>query len=394
VDGTLDGTGVRRVTVLRDGTPVLRDVTLQAADGELLVVLGASGSGKTTLLRAIAGLDGVQSGRVTIRGRDVTDVPTHARRVAMVFETSALIPHLDVGRNLGWGLRLQRFPEEEVTRRVERRARQFRLSRLLSRRPRELSSGEQGLVGVGRALVGVPDVFLLDEPLAGLDAAQRGAVRRQLVEVVRASGAPAIMVTHDQADGLAIADRIALLDRGRVVQEGPPRELYRRPVDLVVARAIGSPAIGTLPARLVQVDGQAAFVVGTRTLPLWRPVPPPLAGHVGRDVVLGLRPEDLQDAAAGGDPDSVALDAVVRDAEYTGTRTEVRVLVGGDPGAVLTLFHPTRSAARPGSAVRVTVPATAAHVFDAGTGRALWHPGDGAHGSPLTDAGQPPPSAD
>ncbi|HEY0509599.1 MAG TPA: ABC transporter ATP-binding protein, partial [Blastococcus sp.] len=218
----MTGAGVERVAVARNGTPVLRDVTLRADDGELLVVLGSSGSGKSTLLRVIAGLDPVSSGTVIIKGRDVTALPPGQRRAAMVFESSALLPFLDVSDNLGWGLRARRLPEAEVQERVSGRARLLRLSRLLSRRPGELSHGERGLVGVGRALVQVPDVFLLDEPLAGLDAAQRTRVRQEIVGAVRSLGVTTLYVTHDQAEGLAVADRIALLHQGAVVQLGRP----------------------------------------------------------------------------------------------------------------------------------------------------------------------------
>jgi multiple sugar transport system ATP-binding protein len=304
--GPMTGAGVERVAVARNGTPVLRDVTLRAADGELLVVLGSSGSGKSTLLRVIAGLDPVSSGKVIIKGRDVTALPPGKRRAAMVFESSALLPFLDVSGNLGWGLRARRLPEAEVQKRVSGRARQLRLNRLLSRRPGELSHGERGLVGVGRALVQVPDVFLLDEPLAGLDTAQRTRVRQEIVGVVRSLGVTTLYVTHDQAEGLAVADRIALLHQGAVVQVGRPMELYRRPMDLYVAGFVGTPPIGLLPARLVSAAGQAGFAVGDRTLPLWRPVPSPLCDHVGREVVLGFRSEDVREATADRhDPDSV-----------------------------------------------------------------------------------------
>ncbi|SNS85960.1 multiple sugar transport system ATP-binding protein [Geodermatophilus saharensis] len=382
-------TGVEGVTVVRGGTTVLRDVTLLAADGELLVVLGPSGSGKSTLLRAVAGLDEVRSGDVLIRGRRVTRVPSAERHVAMVFQSSALLPFLDVAHNLGWGLRVQHRPEAEVQQRVSGRARQLRLGRLLGRRPRELSGGERGLVGIGRALVQVPDVFLLDEPLGDLDAVQRVEVRRQIVDVVRTLGVPTLYVTHDPAEGLVIADRVALLHEGRVVQVGRPRELYERPVDVFVAGFIGDPPIGLLPARLVSAGGQAGFRVGTRTLPLWQPVPPPLLDHVGREVLLGLRPEDVHDAAAGQDPDTVALDGVVSHVEYTGRHQVVAVVVdappdgpgggalgGGSPGGTLHSFYASRAVVRPGDAVRVTVDAARAHVFDPATGRALRHPPD------------------
>ncbi|SFO47534.1 multiple sugar transport system ATP-binding protein [Geodermatophilus obscurus] len=382
-------TGVDGVTVVRGGATVLRDVTLLAADGELIVVLGSSGSGKTTLLRVVAGLDGVSSGEVLIRGRRVTRLPSGERHVAMVFQSSALLPFLDVAHNLGWSLRVQHRPEAEVQERVSGRARQLRLSRLLGRRPGQLSGGERGLVGIGRALVQVPDVLLLDEPLGDLDAVQRVEVRRQIVEVARSLGVPTFYVTHDPAEGLAIADRVALLHEGRIVQVGRPRELYERPVDLFVAEFIGAPQIGLLPARLVSAGGQAGFRVGARTLPLWQAVPPPLLGHVGREVVLGLRAEDVHPAEAGRDPDAVALDAVVSHVEYTGRQNVVAVqveaapddpgggLLGGGPsGGTLHSFFPPRAVIRSGDAVRITVDATRAHVFDPATGRALLHPPD------------------
>jgi multiple sugar transport system ATP-binding protein len=305
----------------------------------------------------------------------------------MVFQASALIPFLDVSHNLGFGLRVQGRPEAEVQERVSGRARQLRLGRLLSRRPGQLSGGERGLVGIGRALVQVPDVFLLDEPLGDLDAVQRVEVRRQIVEIVRSLGVTTLYVTHDQAEGLAVADRVAVLHSGDVVQVGRPRELYERPVNLFVAGFIGDPPIGLLPARLVSAGGQAGFEVGTRTLPLWQEVPRPLHDHVGREVVLGLRADDVHDAQASPNPDSVTLDAVVSDVQYTGRHNVVALVVdaprvvapGGElsrssSGAMLHSYVPPRAVIRPGDRVRIAVEAARAHVFDAVTGRALWHP--------------------
>jgi multiple sugar transport system ATP-binding protein len=380
----MTGTGAAGVTVVRNGTPVLRDVTLQADDGELLVILGPSGSGKTTFLRAVAGLDEISAGEVFVRGRRVTDLPTGRRRLSMVFESGGLIPFLDVAHNLEWGLKLQNLPETERQERVGVRARQLRLSRLLARRPSQLSGGERGLVGIGHALVQAPDAFLLDEPLGDLDAQQRVEVRRQIVQVIRSLGVPTLYVTHDQAEGLAVADRVALFARGAVVQTGRGRDLYERPVDLLVAGFVGAPPIGLLPARLVVRDGQAGFEVGPRTLPLWGPVPLPLGEYVGREVVLGLRAEDVPDAAGGHDPDAVALDGIVTHVEYTGRQNVVTVAVDAPPviapdvepsgGATVQSLFPPRAVVRTGQPVRVAVEAARAHVFDVVTGRALWHP--------------------
>jgi multiple sugar transport system ATP-binding protein len=390
----MSGTGLENVTVLRGNTPALRNVSLQAADGDVLVVLGSSGSGKSTLLRALAGLEKVRSGKIIIRGRDVTDLPPGQRRVAMVFERSALISILDVSRNLGWGLRVQKLPDAEVTERVTDRARRLRLSRLLPRRPDALSTGERGLVGLGHALVQRPDVFLLDEPLAALDAAERIRVRSEIIGLVRSLGVTTIVVTHDQTDWLTVADQVALLHDGGLVQVGSPRELYERPVNLFAAGCVGTPPIGLLSARLVAAGDQAGFTLGSRTLPLWGAVPPPLRDFVGRDVVLGLRAEDVHDATAGQDADAVLLDAVVQDVEYTGRCNIVTLAVGAPPvtapgsessvdtarGATLRAFFPPHSGVRRGDAVTVAVTAADAHVFDAHTGRALWHPVRGADG--------------
>jgi multiple sugar transport system ATP-binding protein len=373
------------VTVVRGGRTVLRDVTLEAAEGELLVVLGSSGSGKSTLLRVIAGLDDVSSGEVLIKDRRVTGLPAPGRRTAMVFQAGALFPFLDVARNLGWGLRVQHRPEEEVRERVSGRARQLRLGRLLSRRPGQLSGGERGLVGIGRALVQAPDVFLLDEPLGDLDAVQRVEVRRQIVDVVRSLGVTTFYVTHDQAEGLAVADRVALLHEGEVVQVGTPRELYDRPVDVVAAESVGEPMIGILPARLVSAGGQAGFEVGPRTLPLWQAVPPPLRDSVGREVLLGFRAEDVHDADDGEHPDSVTLEALVTDVEYTGRQHVVGLVVQAAPvvapgagfariATTLHAFWPSSAAIKPGDSVGIALDGARAHVFDARTGRALWHP--------------------
>jgi multiple sugar transport system ATP-binding protein len=383
----MTATGLRDVTARRGGTVALTGVTLLAEQGELVAVLGPSGCGKSTVLRVIAGLEPVERGDVLVAGQPVTALPPGRRGVSMVFESTSLVPFMDVARNLGWGLRANRVPEAEISARVTDRARQLRFSGLLPRRPATLSEGERSLVGIGRALVRAPEAFLLDEPLAHLDGAGRLRVRREIVSVVRTLGVTTFWVTHDQSEALSVADRVALLDAGALVQLGTPTDLYERPVDLVAAGFVGSPSIGLLPARLVVSAGQAGFVVGPRTLPLWGPVPAALAAQAGRDVVLGFRPEDVRDGSGGADPAAVVLTGVATTVEYTGRRTEVAAAIGappvtapgaavagGDAGATLRAFFSPAARVRRGDEVRLAVKAARAHVFDAGTGRALHHP--------------------
>jgi multiple sugar transport system ATP-binding protein len=372
-------TGVREVTVRRGSVVALDSVTLLAAPGELVVVLGASGSGKSTLLRTVAGLLPVVSGEVVVGGEPANAMSPGERRVAMVFETGALIPFLDVATNLGWGLRARHVPQPEVDRRVAGRAGQFRLGKLLRRRPDQLSEGERGLVGIGRALVQTPRAFLLDEPLAHLDAAERIRVRRRIVEVVRSLSVTTLYVTHDPAEALAVADRVALLHEGSVRQDGPPRALYERPVDLLTAASVAP--IGLVPARLVVTDGLAGYAVGHRTLPLWGPAPSEVDG---RGLVLGFRPEDIRPGDTS--VEAMAMDAVVTGVEYLGRHQAVTLAVGAPPvtapgaglaapgGATLRALWPPREGIRVGDATRVLVDPRRAHVFDATTGVALHHP--------------------
>lgn len=358
-------TGLRDVTVgFGDGPPVLDGVTLLAGPGEVLAVVGASGTGKTTALRAVAGLQRVRSGQVLVAGRDVTRLGTPQRGVAMVFQESALLPFLDVAANLG---RAERFgaPTAPAPERARRRDR-LRLRHLLHRMPRTLSTGESARAGVGRALERAPSAFLFDEPLAHLDAAERVRVRRTIVDAVRGAGVPALWVSHDQAEMMAVGDRLAVLHGGRVAQTGPPREVYERPCDVVVAGFLGEPEMALLPARVIE----GGYTVGPRVLPVWGPLP---AGvEPGREVLLGLRAEDV---GPPGDPVAVLLPAVVTRAERTGRTVAVtaELAVPGDAdGARIVARLP--DGARPGERVDLAVDARRAHVFDRASGVALAHP--------------------
>lgn len=380
-------TGLDGVTaVAPDGTELLHEVTLLVRPAELMAILGPSGSGKSSVLRAIAGLIPIQSGDVLIAGRSVRGVPTHDRHLAMVSEAPALIPFLDVGHNVTWGMQARHRPAPEIADRLRTRSALLRLGRLLSRRPAGLSAGERERVALGRALVDVPSAFLLDEPLGHLDAPERVRMRRVVAEVVRGAGVPALFVTHDQSDALALADRVAVVRAGRVIQVGTPRELYRAPVDLFVAGFVGSPTIGLLRGRLVASGDWAGFQIGQRTLPLWRPVPAQLSEWVGRELVLGLRPSDVQDARVTTDTASVTLPATAVAVERLGPETQVTLTVdappvsapGADPpqgrSAQLRARFPARTTVRAGDTVEVALGSAQVHVFDPLSGRALWHP--------------------
>jgi multiple sugar transport system ATP-binding protein len=386
-------TGLEDVTVVyAGGGTALDHVSLGAEPGEVLAVLGPSGSGKSTLLRAMAGLVRVNSGEVLIDGRTVTGLPADERRVAMVFESSTVIPFLDVSENLGWGLQVRRVPADEIGERVTAQARGLRLSRLLGRMPRTLSSGELSRVGIGHALVHAPSVFLFDEPLSAMDAHQRRAVRRRIVEVVKAHQVATIYVTHDQEEAMGVADRVALLNDGAVVQVAAPRELYDRPATLFAASFVGTPTIGLLPARPVVSGGSGGFRVGARTLPVWDALPPDLAALVDQDVVLGIRPEHVHDARTGSDPNMVTMPATVVLVEETGPDSVVTLEVAAPavttPGTrdwetggegrrarLRSRFAPNTTV-RPGETVPIAVDVRRVHVFDPATGQALHHPPD------------------
>ena len=238
------------------GHTAVDGVDLTVGEGEFLVLLGPSGCGKTTLLRMIAGLEQQTSGDISIGGRVVNDQPPRARKIAMVFQSYALYPHLTVAKNIAFPLRAQGAPRESVGAEVERAARMFGIERLLQRKPRMLSGGERQRVALARAMVRHPDVFLLDEPLSNLDAKLRNLARDELKQFQRRLGTTTIYVTHDQMEAMGLGDRIAVMNAGKVRQVGPPQEVYDEPADTFVAGFLGSPPMNLLP-----VDGA---VVGIR----------------------------------------------------------------------------------------------------------------------------------
>ncbi|HXV56257.1 MAG TPA: ABC transporter ATP-binding protein [Gaiellaceae bacterium] len=329
----------------------LRGLELEVRDGELLVLVGPSGCGKTTALRVAAGLEQATQGSVLIGGRDVTRLPPGERDVAMVFQSYALFPHLNVAENVGFGLRARRVPRSDARERVEAAARTVGCDHLLGRRPHELSGGERQRVALARALVREPDVFLLDEPLSNLDAQLRVEMRAELRRLHDRLGATMVYVTHDQVEALTMGDRVAVLSAGELQQVGDPDEVYRRPANRFVATFVGSPAMNVLPAA---VEGGRL-----RAGPFALEVPP---GVDGRPLEVGIRPEHVALVAAGAP-------AVVEVVEVAGNETFVHLDAGGHR-----LVARAGPEARPpvGSAVAVAVAVPArVHVFDAETGAAL-----------------------
>ena len=274
----------------------VRDLNLTVEDGQLLVMVGPSGCGKTTTLRLIAGLETPDRGDILLDDKSLKGVAPKDRDVAMVFQDHALFPHLTVFENVALGLMLRKFPQAEIKTRVTAAAETLGLTRLLKRRPAELSGGECQRAALGRALVRQPRVFLLDEPLSNLDAPLRLQLRGDIAAVRRRVGATMIFVTHDQAEALALADAVAVMKDGAVEQLATPQEIYLRPASRFVAGFIGSPPMNFFEGALVEKDGGLSFVERANQKPGFA-VPLDknngLREHVGRAVTLGLRPENI-----------------------------------------------------------------------------------------------------
>jgi multiple sugar transport system ATP-binding protein len=273
-----------------NGYEAVRDLSLTIDDGEFIVLVGPSGCGKTTLLRLIAGLEQVTAGTIEIDGEDVTDRPPRRRDVAMVFQSYALYPHMNVRQNLGYGLKVRRTPKKDARKRVEEVAGLLGLGELLDRKPAQLSGGQRQRVAMGRAIVREPRAFLMDEPLSNLDAKLRVGMRASLSELHARLGVTTVYVTHDQVEAMTLGQRVAVMRDGRILQVDRPQKLYEEPQDLFVAAFIGSPAMNLVEAR---IDGEHV-VFGQYRIPLDARRRP--AREV-EDVVLGIRPEAFEDAS-------------------------------------------------------------------------------------------------
>jgi multiple sugar transport system ATP-binding protein len=376
------GIVLERVTkTFPNGFAAVRDLSLTIEDGEFIVLVGASGCGKTTLLRLIAGLEEASAGRISIDGKDITDRPPRQRDVAMVFQSYALYPHMNVRQNLGYGLKVRRIPKKEAKRRVEETAELLGLKDLLDRRPAQLSGGQRQRVAMGRAIVREPKAFLMDEPLSNLDAKLRVGMRASLSELHARLGVTTVYVTHDQVEAMTLGQRVAVMRDGRILQVDRPQKLYEAPQDLFVAAFIGSPAMNLVEARIE--GNEVSF--GQFRVPL-DPVRRPSGQR--KEVVLGIRPESFEDAvfAPSGLPTieiSVAVleelgadshtffrvDAPRITAEMLEAQDEATLLA--EPTALFSARVDPKTRARVGESLELALDPSAFHFFDRDSGKAL-----------------------
>ena len=336
--------------------PVFDGLDLEVVDGEFLVVVGPSGCGKSTLLRLLAGLETLDGGTISIGGRDVSGVPPRDRDIAMVFQSYALYPHLPVRRNLGFGLEMRKVERAEIDRRVADAARLLELEALLDRKPAQLSGGQRQRVALGRAIVRQPAVFLFDEPLSNLDAALRVQMRAEISALHRRLRTTTLYVTHDQVEAMTMGERVAILDRGVLMQLATPREVYERPANLFVARFIGQPKMNLLPATL---DGGALTVAGRRLA-----FDGPRA--LGRPLLAGFRAERASAVSKESATDGT-LPFTVDFVEQLGHETLAHGRVEGFAEPVVVRFAP-RAAPQAGATLELTVDPGGWHLFDAGSG--------------------------
>ena len=306
------------------GLRILRDISLEIASGEFVVFVGPSGCGKSTLLRLIAGLESICAGDLLIDGRRVNDLEPRERGVGMVFQSYALYPHMSVYDNIGFGLKLAKTDKRSLRERVLETARVLQLDKLLQRKPKELSGGQRQRGAMGRAMAREPDILLFDEPLSNLDAALRVQMRNEIARLHANLGTTMIYVTHDQVEAMTLADKIVVLNAGRIEQVGSPRELYERPVSRFVAGFLGSPRMNFLPVQLLAPGSHSA--VATPALGQLTALPfDSRALAAGSPLTLGIRPEHLSLQKAQGDAGQRVVGV-----EYLGCETYVHLDVGQD----------------------------------------------------------------
>ena len=349
-----------------EGFSIIKGIDLEVNDKEFVVFVGPSGCGKSTLLRLIAGLEEVTEGTIELDGRDITEVTPAKRDLAMVFQTYALYPHMSVRKNMSFALDLAGVPKAEVEKKVSEAARILELAPLLERKPKHLSGGQRQRVAIGRAIVRNPKIFLFDEPLSNLDAALRVQMRLELARLHQELQATMIYVTHDQVEAMTLADKVVVLNAGKVEQVGSPLDLYHQPANLFVAGFLGTPKMGFMKGKVSRLDGLGCEVeldAGTR-------IQLPFSGaslSLGSHVTLGIRPEHLNLAKPGDCTLTVTADV----GERLGSDTYCHVITAcGEP---LTMRIRGDMASQYGEQLLLHLDSEHCHLFDA-DGLALTRP--------------------
>jgi multiple sugar transport system ATP-binding protein len=350
------GVTIRGLTKAYGSVEVMKALDLDIADGEFVVLVGPSGCGKSTLLRMLAGLEEITGGTIRIGDRAVNNLPPSERDIAMVFQNYALYPHKTVGANMGFPLKMRGMDKAEVRKKVERAADVLGLTPYLERYPRALSGGQRQRVAMGRAIVRDPQVFLFDEPLSNLDAKLRVQMRTEIRELHQRLATTTVYVTHDQIEAMTMADKIVVMQAGRIEQAGAPLAVYDRPANTFVAGFIGSPAMNMLDGRIRHTD--AGIVAETEGAAL---ALPPSDLEDGRLVTVGVRPEHLTLGRAG-------LTGTVAVVEPTGSETHIVTRIGGQD--IVAQFR-ERQSFRPGDPITLTPDPAHLHVFDKATGTRL-----------------------
>jgi multiple sugar transport system ATP-binding protein len=356
----VDRIQIERLSKSYGPVQVLKDIDMRVPEGCFVALIGPSGCGKSTLLRTIAGLERSTGGTLRIDGKVVNDMPPRKRDVAMVFQSYALYPHMNIEKNMSYSLRLRGTAPQAIRECIDGVARTLGLEHLLARMPRQLSGGQRQRVAMGRAIVRNPKVFLFDEPLSNLDAALRVHMRSEIRQLHERLKATSVYVTHDQIEAMTMADHVVVLRAGQVEQQGAPLDLYHHPANKFVAGFIGSPSMNFIEAE-IGPDGRSAWFGGARpqTLELGRTLP------AGAAVWLGLRPEHLRCQGA-----ERGIGGVVDSVETTGSMTFASIRIDGVE-AVALVSHAGVSTMKIGEAVRLDIASEHIHVFDRKTELAL-----------------------
>jgi multiple sugar transport system ATP-binding protein len=347
------------------------DVSLEVADGEFLVLVGPSGCGKTTTLRMIAGFERPTYGTIAIGEDIVNKVAPKDRNLAMVFQSYALYPHMNVAKNLSFGMRVRRAPRAEIDRRVREVAETLGLQDLLARKPGQLSGGQRQRVALGRALLREPKAFLMDEPLSNLDAALRVQMRVELSRLHERFKATTVYVTHDQIEAMTMGDRIAVMNGGRLQQCDTPERLYERPANLFVAGFIGAPKMNLVGGRIASAGGAPAIELFGQVVPLDGELAEACRDLGASSVTVGLRPEDLRWSRDAPPSCSARLKALVEVVEPVGSETYVVARVGE---SALTARFPSRSGVHAGDQVELAFDPAHIHAFSGDTGASVLAP--------------------